>query len=56
MPRGRLSKVDLLPRIYKLKNQVHDRHGKYCNYDDMQRHIADQTLNDILDILGEYSQ
>ena len=56
MPRGILSKVDILARVYKLKNQVHDRHGKYHSYDDSQLHIANETLNDILDILGEYSQ
>jgi hypothetical protein len=56
MPRGILSKVDMLARVYKLKNQVHDRHGKYHSYNDSQLHIANETLNDILDMLGEYSQ
>lgn len=56
MPRGILSKVDMLARVYKLKNLVHSRQGKYSQYDDSQLHVANETLNDILDMLGEYSQ
>ena len=56
MARGRLSKNDILSRVYKLKNQVHGKSGKYGFYNDTQLHAANEVLNDILDILGEYSQ
>ena len=46
----------MLAKVYKLKNLVHDRQGKYYYFNDLQRNAADDMLNDILDILGEYSR
>jgi len=56
MSTGSVSKIDMLAKVYKLKNLVHDRQGKYYYFNDLQRNAADDMLNDILDILGEYSR
>jgi hypothetical protein len=53
MPRGRLDKIDMLSRVLRLKNQLHDK--RY----DLSREVyeaADHQLNLVLDIIGEYSQ
>lgn len=54
MPRGRLSKVDLLSRIYRLKNHIYHREW-YSHWNDKERKSADEMLNKVLDILNEYS-
>jgi hypothetical protein len=54
MPRGSLSKVDMLHRIYKLKDRLYyqiDHH----ELSQSERNAADQMLNQVLDILNEYS-
>ena len=56
MPRGILSKVDVLARIYKLKNDVYNRHGRYEKYNELELDAANQTLNDVLNMIGEYSR
>ena len=55
MPRGILNKVDILPRILRLKQRLHDK-VDYPYWDNRQRDAADQMLNNMLDILNEYSQ
>lgn len=55
MPRGILSKVDILSRILRLKQRLHDR-VDYPDWNKQQREAADQMLNHMLDILNEYSQ
>lgn len=54
MPRGRLDKVDLLPRIYRLKNHIHHREW-YTHWTEKERAAANEMLNKVLDILNEYS-
>jgi hypothetical protein len=46
----------VLARVYKLKDHVYNRHGKYGKYNELELDAANQTLNDILDMIGEYSQ
>lgn len=54
MPRGRLSKVDMLARMYRLKDDVHYKR-RYSHWTDKERKSADAMLNEVLDILSEYS-
>lgn len=54
MPRGRLSKVDMLSRVYRLKNNIHNRDW-YSHWNDKERSAANEMLNNVLDILNEYS-
>jgi|14BtaG_2_1085337.scaffolds.fasta_scaffold09193_3 hypothetical protein len=56
MATGSVNKNELLARVYKLKNSVYNNEGKYYNINDLQKSSIDDTLNDILDILGEYSR
>jgi hypothetical protein len=53
MPNSKLSKVDILPRIYKLKTALYDgkRHDKSGEWHDGY-HAA---LNEVLDLLDEFS-
>lgn len=54
MPRGSLSKVDMIHRIYKLKDRLYCRID-HSEWSQSQRNAADQMLNQVLDILNEYS-
>lgn len=56
MATGTVNKIDMLAKVYKLKNLVHDRQGKYYDFNDLQRSAANDMLNDILEVLGEYSR
>jgi hypothetical protein len=56
MPRGRLSKADMLSRVMKLKHDVFNRTGKYSNFSHSQLESANYTLNKVLEIIEEYSQ
>ena len=53
MPRSRMSKVDILARVYKMKNELYDgaHYGKSSEWHDG----AHDALNRILDLLNEYS-
>lgn len=53
MPRGKMTKVDILARVYKLKTNLNKKHS---NRPGLWLDGADQSLNDVLDILNEYSQ
>ena len=53
MPRGRVTKVDILARVYKLKNKLNKKHA---NKPGQWLDGADQSLNDVLDVLNEFSQ
>jgi len=55
MPRGILSKVDILSRVLRLKKSLHDK-SEYHHWSNQERNAADQMLNRVLDILNEYSQ
>jgi len=53
MARGRMSKVDMLSRVYKMKTalyngQHHDKSGEWHDG-------AHEALNKVLDALNEYS-
>jgi len=53
MATGQLTKIDLLSRILRLKNWLHD--GSYgSNCDTKQKEAVDRSLSDIIDILNEY--
>ena len=55
MPRGKLLKVDMLAKVYKLKTELYDKEtnpsmtGQW--YDG-----AHNSLDKVLDILNEYNQ
>ena len=53
MPRGRMQKVDIEPRVLKLKNQIHE--GVYDGASDDWLDGAHHSLNKVLEILQEYS-
>ena len=53
MPRGRLLKIDILARVYKMKTDLYD--GKYKDRTGQWHDGAHDTLNTVLDILNEYS-
>ena len=55
MPRDIMRKVDLLDRIYRMKRQLHESSGIYREMNHEQRQAADRVLNEMLDILSEYS-
>jgi len=53
MPRGRLSKVDILSKIYKMKEELYNgtHYAKSREWHDG----AHDALNRVLDLLNEYS-
>jgi len=54
MSTGKVTKVDLMSRVYKLKTALFD--GKHHNKSDDWKDGAHHSLNQILDILNEYVQ
>ena len=50
MPRGIVTKNDLLSKLYKLKNELKDRKDTAES-----KYLADQYLNKVLDYLKEFS-
>lgn len=53
MPRGHLTKVDILSKIYKLKNSLHN--NEICwNCSDDKKSGAHWVLNELLDYINEY--
>jgi hypothetical protein len=52
--RGRVSKIDILSRVYKLKTALYNgqHHDKSGDWHDG----AQESLNKILDILNEYRE
>ena len=52
MPRGRLTKVDVLSKIFKMK----DRHQKRQDLSTEMKYGYDIALNDVLNFLNEFSQ
>lgn len=53
MPRGRMSKVDILARVYKMKNELYN--GTHRTKSREWHDGAHDALNRILDLLNEYS-
>lgn len=54
MPSGRITKIDIQSRVYKLKQELYNgtHSGKTKDWHDG----AHNSLNRILDMLNEYSQ
>jgi len=52
--RGKLSKVDILSRVYKMKNELYNgtHYAKSADWHDG----AHDVLNRVLDLLKEYSE
>jgi len=48
-----MSKVDILARVYKMKNELYN--GTYCNQSGEWHDGAHDTLNRVLEMLKEYS-
>ena len=53
MPRGRLSKIDILAKVLKMKHKLGE--GEYDHQDHEFREGYDHALNKVLDIINEYS-
>ena len=54
MPRGSLSKVDILARIYKMKTELYS--GSQTNKGGEWHDGCHYALNKVLDVLNEYSR
>jgi hypothetical protein len=54
MPRGIMSKVDIFAKVIKMKHELGE--GKYDHQDYEWRDGYDHALNQVLDIISEYSQ
>lgn len=52
MPRGRLTKVDILAKIYKIKNELYN--GTHYNKSGEWHKGAHDSINKVLDIINEY--
>ena len=53
MPRGRLDKVDILARVYKMKTALYD--GQYSDKSGDWHDGAHDALSKVLDAINEYS-
>ena len=53
MPRGLMNKVDILARVYKMKNELYN--GTHYAKDKEWHDGAHDALNRVLDLLNEYS-
>jgi len=51
MPRGRLTKVDVLPKLHKMKKNLHDNQSLKSRE---WFEGAEHTLNELLDFINEY--
>jgi hypothetical protein len=51
MPRGRLSKVDILPKLYKMKRDLHENQSQRSRE---WTEGAQDTLNKLIDFINEY--
>ena len=53
MPRGRMNKVDILARVYKMKNELYN--GTHYAKDKDWHDGAHDAFNRVLELLNEYS-
>ena len=53
MPRGRMSKVDILARVYKMKTALYN--GQHSDKSGEWHEGAHEALSKVLDALNEYS-
>lgn len=56
MPRGMLTRVDMLYKVHELKKSLHENFDIFKNFSDEEKNGANKTLNRILDIINEYHQ
>jgi hypothetical protein len=54
MTRGSLTKVDMLARVYKMKNELYN--GTYHNHSGEWHDGAHDMVNKVLEVLKEYSR
>lgn len=54
MPRGRVSKIDIQSRVYKLKEELYN--GTHYAKGTEWHNGAHDALNRVLELLGEYYQ
>jgi len=51
MPRGRMMKVDILARVLRMKRDL----GPIHSHSDSYKRGVDDALNQVLDMINEYS-
>lgn len=49
MPRGQLTRNEILSKVYKLKDELKDQNGLTEN-----KYLADEYLNKVLDYINEF--
>jgi len=50
MPRGQMTRYEILARVYRLKDELKDRQEKAEN-----KYLADEYLNKVLDFIKEFT-
>jgi|TARA_Y100000015_G_scaffold37625_1_gene39711 hypothetical protein len=50
MPRGQMTRYEILSRVYKLKDELKDREDVAEN-----KYLADEYLNKVLDFVNEFT-
>ena len=50
MPRGQMTRYEILSRVYKLKDELKDRDGETED-----KYLADEYLNKVLDFINEFT-
>jgi hypothetical protein len=50
MPRGQMTRYEILSRVYKLKDELKDREDVAEN-----KYLADEYLNKVLDFINEFT-
>jgi Ni,Fe-hydrogenase maturation factor len=56
MPRGMLTRIDMLHKIYGLKKSLYENSDIFKNFSEEKKRGANEVLNRILDIINEYHQ
>jgi hypothetical protein len=56
MPRGILTKVDIINKVYRLKNDLNNNSGRFYNFSPEKRDGANLALNEVLDAINEFYQ
>jgi len=50
MPRGQLTRYEILSKVYKLKDELKNKKAL-----SEQKYLADEYLNKVLDFIGEFN-
>lgn len=56
MPRGILTKVDILNKVYRLKNDLNNNSERFQHFSSEKKDGANFALNEVLDAINEYYQ